>query len=1802
MDKGEYSDDIQEALKQLRTKLLDLSGRNRLLNFKHTPGRSLQSVEGDLQAIYDRLIETTGRTSILIRGVPEPPRSEWVLRDGRRVPPEIGEWAAAQDIATSHELPEGEGGDATFRALLYPDTLAKHCRKLEREANLAIEETGANMLFLVLGFLEYPGDPQSDRRFLAPLISIPVALSSTVRNGERTFEIEGTGDDLAANLSLHEKLRVDHEIELPYFSEEEGKEEEGRVEEYLAEVKRVVRKKPGFTVRRRVSLCLLSFTNMLLLRDLDPQNWSLEGGQNGLLDHEVVRQLFAGRPEDGSDGFAEPTIHPVDEEPGVNIPLVFDADSSQHSALIDALQAKRNLVIEGPPGTGKSQTITNLIAACIAEGRTVLFVSEKLAALEVVKSRLATAGLDPFVLELHSSKTSKKRVLEELNARLHRRSRGAPDLDRKLSKLDEHRKQLRDYVDLLKSMTGNAMGLTVHALIWRAERHRVQLSCNDFLRAPPAVEEASALSARDFDSRADALRSLAEQFAAIDRFDVSSPFWGFYPERLLPGDEHRLEQLFASAIGWAAEFITEAEAIAALAGAPVGFSVEGARTQLRSIEELAAAVPAGAPMHLLSRMFTADSTGNQVRQLVERIGARLERYRELATAVEAGVRKESEVTEVGLHALSDVARLFSAWGGAAGSVREITDAANQLGHHAEALDCALTELQAFCDARQVPFGNSRDALERLRAFLTTGSAIPESQWRLYNEGLADEEATAALEQLEHRQQAWQEAHSALERRLYLDPLPDSGSLREAILTLREGDHWYRIFQRKWREASSFHRRLRKGRKKISAEDRLLDLEDIAHYIRLRDQWRNDTTWSRFCGRAPEGEPIALDGLLAISRWYDSMRVGLSDLGATAPGVPTLSREEARRFRQDYIDARSRLEALLGYLKAIDTTLPGLRGLPDGRSVPWVIQRAQEVRGAVQASSSALAGACSAETQVAACIVACEAVIERRKIAEELEHGTHVRKLLADQYRGVATDVSGLLKVIEWGQTVQAAPLPAQLRRRLLGTEALSLLGEAPQLLKRVMEGLSRATDFEQSLQQFDACDLAQWAGCPSSQDIVCFARGLHDRLVVAAQRTDELVEWSRYIARRREALSLGSTKVFVESLEAGRVRPGELAAAFGFATFTSIMQSLYRDHPVLRRFSGRVQDHVRRDFQQLDKEVIGLRGTAIAKECLRRRAPDGHNGARVGEKTEMALLSYLMPQQRPRVPVRQMLARAPVSVQTLKPCLMMGPHAVAQFLEPGRMQFDVVIMDEASQLSPAEAIGAVARGRQLIVVGDPKQLPPTNFFRRQGQVDEDDEEFTTTDTESILDQCIASFRPARRLLWHYRSRHHSLIAFSNRQFYDSSLIICPSPYGKGRRLGIQATYLAEAVYENQTNLVEAQRVVDAVAEHIATRPDESLGVVTLNIKQRDLIDGLLADRLAPLSAAEEFKKRWHERQQGLFVKNLETVQGDERDCIIISTTFGRPPGVSKPRQNFGPISRQGGWRRLNVLFTRARNSIGLFTSLRPEDIVIDGTTPDGTKALQAYLEYARSGVLETPAETGEEPESDFELAVINVLRTMGFQVTPQLGVSGFRIDIAVRHPDFPGAYLAAIECDGAQYHSARSARDRDRIRQEILEAQGWNGRIWRIWSTDWFQSPQQEIAKLKSFLDRLRETWKPEHVAGESWVEEGTPPDVHEEEESDEATQTQRQIVGVHLVGDDGEKEVRVGDLVEYIDPLQGQEPRHVRITKRMTDPQQGLIAEGTPLAQVLLAGVVGDEVVLNVPGMPKRLLRIVGIKRGEDQ
>jgi superfamily I DNA and/or RNA helicase/very-short-patch-repair endonuclease len=418
---------------------------------------------------------------------------------------------------------------------------------------------------------------------------------------------------------------------------------------------------------------------------------------------------------------------------------------------------------------------------------------------------------------------------------------------------------------------------------------------------------------------------------------------------------------------------------------------------------------------------------------------------------------------------------------------------------------------------------------------------------------------------------------------------------------------------------------------------------------------------------------------------------------------------------------------------------------------------------------------------------------------------------------------------------------------------------------------------------------------------------------------------------------------------------------------------------------------------------------------------------------------------------------------------MMSPMSVAQYLAPGQIEFDLVVMDEASQVKPEEALGAVLRGRQLVVVGDPKQLPPTTFFDRVAEEEEAEEDKTAIEeTESILEIAQRAF-PHRMLTWHYRSKHQSLIEFSNSQFYGSGLLVFPSPYDAGEDFGVRCRRLDDATYKNSRNLAEGRAVAEAVRMHLLHRSDQSLGVATMNSDQRDLILAEI-ERLQKADARfDAVLRAEEEREEPLFVKNLENVQGDEREVVFISTTYGRDPETGQVYQRFGPISGQAGWRRLNVLFTRARRRVEVFSSLRPTDIIVGASTPAGVVALRNYLEYAETGrIVDLGRDSDRQPDSDFEVDVASLLVSRGFAVKAQVGVAGFFIDLGVVSPRGDGGFVLGIECDGATYHSAKSVRDRDRLRQEILERKGWT--IHRIWSTDWFKNREAEVERLLSAL------------------------------------------------------------------------------------------------------------------------------------
>ncbi len=572
----------------------------------------------------------------------------------------------------------------------------------------------------------------------------------------------------------------------------------------------------------------------------------------------------------------------------------------------------------------------------------------------------------------------------------------------------------------------------------------------------------------------------------------------------------------------------------------------------------------------------------------------------------------------------------------------------------------------------------------------------------------------------------------------------------------------------------------------------------------------------------------------------------------------------------------------------------------------------------------------------------------------------------------------------------------------------------------------------------------------------------------AARQLQPWCLWRRVCAK---AVAQG-LQGLLTSLHNGDVTLGALPDFFEFSYQSWWVRKIIDREPALRDFS--TADHERKigEFQRADARFQSLtQQYIVAKLSGQLPSPD----ALIGVNSEMGTLRRELQKQRKHMPIRQLVQSLPTLMPKLKPCLLMSPLSVAQYLDAGHAQFDVVIFDEASQIPVWDAVGAIARGRQLACVGDPKQLPPTNFFNRVDDPEANSEEDEVQDLESILDECLSIGMPRLSLNWHYRSRHESLITFSNVTYYDSQLVTFPSPVTQDG--GVRFEHVT-GVYDRggaRNNRAEANAIVAAIEQHYLdpAKCALSLGVVTFNQAQQTLIESLLDARRrasAPLDQAIA-----QASVEPLFIKNLENVQGDERDLIYFSITYG-PDASGKVNLNFGPLNLEGGHRRLNVAVTRARQGVVVFSTLLPEQIDLARVRAAGVRDLKHYLEFAIRGaraLVEQSIPTGREPDSPFERQVIAMLRDKGWVVHPQVGVSAYRIDIGVVDPRAPGRYLLGIECDGATYHSGATARDRDRLRQHVLEGLGWE--LHRIWSTDWWRNPEEPMARLLARLEQLAE-------------------------------------------------------------------------------------------------------------------------------
>ncbi|MET0270624.1 MAG: DUF3320 domain-containing protein [Sphingomonas sp.] len=717
--------------------------------------------------------------------------------------------------------------------------------------------------------------------------------------------------------------------------------------------------------------------------------------------------------------------------------------------------------------------------------------------------------------------------------------------------------------------------------------------------------------------------------------------------------------------------------------------------------------------------------------------------------------------------------------------------------------------------------------------------------------------------------------------------------------------------------------------------------------------------------------------------------------------------------------------------------------------------------------------------------------ERLALAEQLIEVRALRRrwgadeawlagVLGEDWRGERTDFARIAELAAWcaRATRSAFAIPPD---RVVAL-ALDGAGGAAALDTAAPEAERRIRDILSVLR----LDERRFGGAHAEADLAAVASVFGGM----AGAIDRYGEWAGLHQARAALERIGLADL------AARMASGELDAdaaeiELKFARAEQLWSDALAANAALRDVAGLdrhalVAEFARLERARLKENVIDIRAGHLAQ------LPQGAQG-------EMKVLRGEIGKKQQHMSLRKLFLAAPAAIQRIKPVLLMSPISVAQFLKPGLIDFDLLVIDEASQVRPEDALGAIARSRQIVVVGDKKQLPPSSFFDRlltDGEDDSLDEEegaehgdllggaATLGASESVLTLCEARGLPSRMLQWHYRSRDPSLMRVSNAEFYDDSLVLPPSPLEKDPAYGLIFTQV-DGAYDRggrRDNRREGQALVDRVIEHAGATPDLSLGIVTFSHAQKNTINELLELARRENAALDAFLREG--RSEDLFVKNIENVQGDERDVILISVGYGpTQPGGAMLGASFGPVNGEGGERRLNVLFTRARLRCEVFASFDPGQLDVSRAAQPGPRILKRFLDYAKSGTDAQPAPTGNAPDSPFEEDVAEVIRSLGYLADPQVGSAGFRIDIGVRHPDRPGTYLLAVECDGATYHSALWARERDRLRQDVLEHLGW--RFHRIWSTDWFYDRRRQVERLRVALEALRDQADPSvRIAG----------------------------------------------------------------------------------------------------------------------
>ena len=1638
--------ELEEQLKAQRDKLLDLSGTNRLIDFKFKIKENARS-QNHLR-IVDEIPE------LIIDKLNVDKRFEVIpnTKDKENEAPYELDLKLKSQI--SEKLPQYK--DFDIQTNEREPIFSRTCDKLFKKNKLELDERGLNSLCISVGFLRWFEEEKSNsyREYYSPLILYPVQMIKERSLNGFQYSLEASEQDTNLNVCLVQKMFIEYGFKLPELElDEEG---QPLVEKFFESLNEILKRRnkdlegPDWELKYYSTISNFSFRNISIWWDTNFFNQNEENGWevNPLEEKELLKDFISGIPSSDVEPLGNMDISQDRDEKNQTsntVPkLISDADSTQYKVIVKALEGK-NLIVQGPPGTGKSQTITNIIGALLEKDKKILFAADKRAALEVVRNRLADKSLAHFTLDAHGK--SKGNVIESIKSRMNTR---IDPFDRskyvdKFKQLKEIRNQLNDHVNCLNEpLEINDESITLHELIWQDVKNKIIL--NDPIKQE-FLKEAKSLDIEIIDrAKRELLKPKLDQYAKTCKQLKDANFFEITNKRNIPETESELDSLTKTSNRALVQYKNIKKDLD---------SVEINWNDISQIKENNLNIELGIYKDILetpisSNVAINDNTLEGISEVDVLVKKREEKELFLDSWITPFVKSNAKFESLEM-LLNDLEENFKE-----------TEKFKNIGEFIQALITVQNSIQIVIRnlgrnskefAKNITYGKFRSSIKLVKFF--KNDSISESSFsKLLKDSFNNKENNLVKDSLRILQRNYQLSEKLNSKNINLENVIDIGPERfgKAIEDIESAGFLGCLFDKEFRKAKVLW-------KSISSDKRPKNLELSKIYSLCK----------KYCQK------------LAEEKNLNSSIIGLDDLKEIAVEIKNIDDffESLGDIENNYFAIEDVFDSF-NVFKEInfennEVDFPELEEIQIIKELTLSesLDKSSSISSLLNNKIISLGEEPKEKIYTLNC-QSLEQIIDDlkdfKKSVNDLQEQLEKSLLFNGENLEFTLSKEGINNILKLFGSLKTEEFPSKLSIKL----SEESIDKAHLLLNKYLNIKNDQKIFYEDLEDESLSNFIRANYDDRKLDKISDLNieQILDILELLRITSNNLGLLLDYFRDKYSLQDLGINKGIEEIISISLKSGITASLLFDSALLNKISEKASLEIK-LSRYKGETLNQLKKQFCELDKDFIENTSTYLNNnlykpndDCLVEEPSQGRSPKLF---TEGKFIRHEEKKSKRHLPLRLLFKQAYKSIINLHPCVMMSPSTAAQYLPKKSDIFDVLIIDEASQMKPEQAFSLIARCKQMIIVGDQKQLPPSSRFEKDYSSDEILEDDVDVEySESILelaDKVIGS-KNALSLGWHYRSKHTSLIDFSNYYFYDNKLTVFAS-----NDVGSKVVHkpVENSQYRGGVNRPEVKAVIDALLEQIKSDNEKSIIIATMNQQQEAEVNLELEAEFKNNKMLRDFDNKHQGTLNELAVKKLEDIQGDERDVVIISTVYG-PDADGKITQMFGDINRANGHRRLNVLFTRAKHKVILVTSLRSSNI--KESKREGPQILKKYLEYAEKGeITDLERRTSGSTENPFEESIREALTKRGYVVDAQVGSGGYSIDLAIRDPNDKSRYILAVECDGKAYHSSYSARANDRLRQEVLEGKGWN--FFRIWSTDWFRDPISELDQLDKLVKKL---------------------------------------------------------------------------------------------------------------------------------